>query len=73
MRLGTELKPGTPRYVVAGVSMTDLAKRVDLSLSTISRYFSGQRVPNALIFLQIADSLDMNPYHLASRMFKHDD
>jgi transcriptional regulator with XRE-family HTH domain len=50
--------------------MSELARRVNLSVSTISRYWSGQRIPNFLIALQIADALDVDPYKLAG-LFKH--
>jgi len=61
---------GRPQDVVENVSMSELARRVNLSVSTISRYWSGQRIPNFLIALQIADALDVDPYRLA-RLFKH--
>lgn len=47
------------------ITLSDLARRLNLSVSTISRYFSGERIPTFWVGLQIAHELDIDPWELA--------
>lgn len=56
---------GNPKVVANGVTMSELARRVNLDVSTISRYLSGERIPNFWVALQIANALNIDPWKLA--------
>ena len=56
---------GTSKVIANGVTVSELARRVNLGVSTISRYFSGERIPNFWVALQLAHALDVDPWQLA--------
>ena len=46
------------------MSQSKLAELCEVTDVTMSRYFNGQRIPNAILLLKIANALGVNPCEL---------